>query len=135
MLAATMAAPALFHDTVAQVELPAWSRGRVTLVGDAGGCVSLLGGQGASLALAGAHALAQELGRAGGDVAGALARYQARVQPAVARDQATGRRFAHWLVPGTPRGVALHDLITRLTVQPLAVPLARRVLGGRVAVL
>ncbi|HEX5502737.1 MAG TPA: FAD-dependent oxidoreductase, partial [Thermomicrobiales bacterium] len=70
VLATALTAPDLYYDTVAQVELPTWSRGRVTLVGDAAGCVSLLAGQGASLALAGAYALAQELGRANGDVAG-----------------------------------------------------------------
>ncbi|HEX5506316.1 MAG TPA: hypothetical protein VFW96_27110, partial [Thermomicrobiales bacterium] len=72
-------------------------------------------------------------GRANGDVAGALARYEARVRPAVARDQATGRGAARWFVPDSPRGIAARDLLTRLSMLPLAAPLARRALGGRAA--
>ena len=56
-------AAALYFDEVSQIEMPAWSRGRVTLVGDSCQCVSLLAGQGASLAIAGAYILAEEIGR------------------------------------------------------------------------
>jgi 2-polyprenyl-6-methoxyphenol hydroxylase-like FAD-dependent oxidoreductase len=50
-----------YFDAVSAVRLPAWSRGRITLVGDAASCVSLLG-DGSSLAIAGAHTLAEALG-------------------------------------------------------------------------
>jgi 2-polyprenyl-6-methoxyphenol hydroxylase-like FAD-dependent oxidoreductase len=40
-------APEVYYDQVAQIEMPSWVRGRVTLVGDACGAVSLLAGQGA----------------------------------------------------------------------------------------
>jgi 2-polyprenyl-6-methoxyphenol hydroxylase-like FAD-dependent oxidoreductase len=73
----------LYFDAVAQIELPSWSAGRVSLVGDACGCVSLLAGQGASLAMAEAEVLAAELDRAESDPRDALARYEARLEPAV----------------------------------------------------
>jgi hypothetical protein len=44
----------LYFDAVSLVDLRAWSKGRITLAGDAGSCVPLLG-DGSSLAIAGAH--------------------------------------------------------------------------------
>ena len=49
-----------------------WTRGRVTLVGDAASCVSLLAGQGSALAMVGAYILAGELHRSHGDYARGL---------------------------------------------------------------
>jgi 2-polyprenyl-6-methoxyphenol hydroxylase-like FAD-dependent oxidoreductase len=43
--------------------MPAWSRGRVTLVGDAGYCTSPLSGMGTTLAMVGAAALAEAIWR------------------------------------------------------------------------
>ena len=91
-----------FHlDTISQVHMDGWSRGRVTLIGDAGYCGSPLTGMGTSLALVGAYVLAGELGRARGDHAGAFARYEEIMRPFVAA--------AHTLPPGgvdgfLPRG-------------------------------
>ncbi len=51
----------VYYDQVAQIEMPSWSKGRVTLVGDACYAVSLLAGQGASLGVAGAYVLADAL--------------------------------------------------------------------------
>ena len=62
-LAACPPADQLYYDQVAQVTMPAWSKGRVTLLGDAAYAVSLLAGQGASLAVAGGYVLAEHLAR------------------------------------------------------------------------
>ncbi|MET7398794.1 FAD-dependent monooxygenase [Dactylosporangium sp. NPDC005572] len=80
-------APDFYFDAMAQVHLPAWSAGRVTLVGDAGYCASPLSGQGTSLALVGAYVLADELAKAGDHVT-ALTRYEERLRPFVAANQA-----------------------------------------------
>ena len=40
----------LYFDSVSQVRLPAWARGRIALLGDAASCVSLFG-DGSSLAV------------------------------------------------------------------------------------
>ena len=55
-----------FHfDSMGQVHLDTWSRGRVLLFGDAGYGATRLTGLGASLALVGACVLAGELAAAG----------------------------------------------------------------------
>ncbi|MFC4013431.1 FAD-dependent monooxygenase [Nonomuraea purpurea] len=74
-----------YFAAMAQVRMERWSKGRVALVGDAGYCPSPLSGQGTSLAVVGAYVLAQELG-AGGE--GAFERYERRMRPFVAQNQA-----------------------------------------------
>ncbi len=64
LLAAAQLADDFYFDAFAQVHMPSWSSGRVTLVGDAGYCASPLSGMGTSLALVGAYILAGELGPA-----------------------------------------------------------------------
>lgn len=69
--------PAFYFDSIAQLRMDTWSRGRVTLVGDAGYCPGPAvggGGGGTSLAVVGAYVLAGELARAGGDHERALLR-------------------------------------------------------------
>ncbi|MEJ2860829.1 FAD-dependent monooxygenase [Actinomycetospora flava] len=72
----------LLPDPMTQVRLPAWSRGRVALVGDAAYCATAVSGQGTSLAMVGAYVLAGELARGLG--AGA---YQDRMQHYVEANQ------------------------------------------------
>jgi 2-polyprenyl-6-methoxyphenol hydroxylase-like FAD-dependent oxidoreductase len=58
-----------------------WSKGRITLAGDAAHCPSPFSGQGTSLALIGAFVLGRELARSGGRHAEAFARYEERMRP------------------------------------------------------
>nr|BFE65714.1 FAD-dependent monooxygenase [Dactylosporangium thailandense] len=55
------AAPDLYVAPNAQVRMPAWTAGRVALVGDAGYAPSALTGQGTGMALVGAYVLAANL--------------------------------------------------------------------------
>jgi 2-polyprenyl-6-methoxyphenol hydroxylase-like FAD-dependent oxidoreductase len=71
------AADDLYFDSVSQVRVSPWWRGRVALVGDAASCVSLFG-DGTSLAMAGAFTLAEELAANPGDHRLAFRRYEAR---------------------------------------------------------
>jgi 2-polyprenyl-6-methoxyphenol hydroxylase-like FAD-dependent oxidoreductase len=92
LLAAAQEADDFYFDSFAQVHMPSWSSGRVTLAGDAGYCASPLSGMGTSLALVGAYILAGELGPAaeGADsyrIATALARYQSAMRPYVDKCQ------------------------------------------------
>ena len=57
--------PAFYFDAITQLELTSWSRGRVTLVGDAGYCPGPAVGGSTSLAVYGAYVLAGEIARAG----------------------------------------------------------------------
>ncbi|MCS0637183.1 FAD-dependent monooxygenase [Streptomyces sp. LP05-1] len=81
-------APDFHCDAIAQVRMDHWSHGRAVLLGDAGYCPTPLSGQGTSLALVGAHLLAEALAGADGDHAAAFARYEARMRPFVALNQA-----------------------------------------------
>jgi 2-polyprenyl-6-methoxyphenol hydroxylase-like FAD-dependent oxidoreductase len=77
----------VYFDSIAQVHLDSYARGRVCLIGDAAWCSSPRSGMGTSLAVVGAYVLAHELRSAGGDYATAFARYQQLLAPYVARCQ------------------------------------------------
>jgi 2-polyprenyl-6-methoxyphenol hydroxylase-like FAD-dependent oxidoreductase len=61
MLAAMPNASDFYFDSISQVRVDRWWRGRVVLVGDAGYCGSPLAGLGTSMSLVGAYVLAGEL--------------------------------------------------------------------------
>jgi 2-polyprenyl-6-methoxyphenol hydroxylase-like FAD-dependent oxidoreductase len=77
----------VYFDSIAQVHLDSYSRGRVCLIGDAAWCASPRSGMGTSLAVVGAYVLAHELRAAGDDHAAAFARYLQLLTPYVARCQ------------------------------------------------
>jgi 2-polyprenyl-6-methoxyphenol hydroxylase-like FAD-dependent oxidoreductase len=87
LLAAAREADDFYFDSLAQVHMPSWTSGRVTLVGDAGYCASPLSGMGTSLALVGAYLLAGELGSADSldaeHLQAALERYGTLMRPYV----------------------------------------------------
>ncbi|MFJ9419264.1 FAD-dependent monooxygenase [Streptomyces sp. NPDC101227] len=85
---AALEAPDFYCDAMAQIRLDNWSRGRVTLLGDAGYCPSPLSGQGTSLALVGAYVLADRLARAHGEHRAAYADYDRRMRSFVTLNQA-----------------------------------------------
>lgn len=124
------AATNTYFDTVAQVVMPRWSVGRVVLLGDACQCVSLLAGQGASMALGSAYVLAEELQRHEGDVAAALARYEQRIRPAIAKKQKAGRGIARWFVPEGRVRLAVRDTVLRMSASSVGGWLLRRQISG-----
>lgn len=97
--------PAFYFDTITQLRLDSWSRGRVTLVGDAGYCPGPAVGGSTSLAVLGAYVLAGELATAGGDHAGAFAAYERELADIVARSRAFAVGAAKSLIPGSRAGV------------------------------
>ncbi len=108
----------IYYDQVAQIEVPQWSRGRVTLIGDACHAVSLLAGQGASTAMGGAYLLARELRDGNGPVQQRLAGYEARLKPLIKSKQAAGRRTADWIVPPSRWRIAARNVVLRLASLP-----------------
>lgn len=112
----------LYFDRVSQIEMPEsaglWTKGRVTLVGDAAFCVSLLGGQGSALAMVAAYVLAGELYRSGGDVAAATTAYQERFGPFVAGKQRAARRFLGTFAPKSQWSLRFRNLMFRLLSSP-----------------
>jgi 2-polyprenyl-6-methoxyphenol hydroxylase-like FAD-dependent oxidoreductase len=117
----------VYFDRVSQIRMPAWSRGHVTLVGDAAACPSLLAGEGTGLAMTEAYVLAGELHAAHGDVALAFRRYEEKLGAFVAGEQKGALVFRSFFVPSSRLGVAARNLITRLA----ALPGLTRVVAGR----
>lgn len=77
-----------YFDSITQLQLDTWSRGRVTLVGDAGYCPGPAVGGSTSLAVIGAYVLAGELAAAGGDYERAYAAYEREMNQPVRQSRA-----------------------------------------------
>ncbi len=110
--------PAFYFDSITQLQMDSWSRGRVTLVGDAGYCPGPAVGGSTSLAVLGAYVLAGELAQARGDHVRAFAAYEQELGETVRRSRAFARGAAKTLLPGsraalwaTTRGLQLVSLL------------------------
>lgn len=123
ILDALDAADDLYFDRVSQIRMDPqqglWTRGRVTLIGDAASCVSLLAGQGTALAMVAAYILAGELSRCGGDYAGAFRRYQDRFGPFVLAKQKAALRFAGSFAPKSKLALFLRKSTIQADGNPL----------------
>lgn len=93
---------AFYFDSITQLSLTSWSRGRVTLVGDAGYCPGPAVGGSTSLAVLGAYVLAGELHKAGDDFTAAFAAYEQVMAESVERSRNFARTVAVHLVPSSP---------------------------------
>jgi 2-polyprenyl-6-methoxyphenol hydroxylase-like FAD-dependent oxidoreductase len=94
-----------YFDSITQLQLTSWSRGRVTLVGDAGYCPGPAVGGSTSLAVLGAYVLAGELERAHGDHVAAFAAYEQVMMEPVLRSRAFAKTVAGTIVPTSNLGV------------------------------
>lgn len=121
----------LYFDRVSQIRMEQqqelWTRGRVTLVGDAASCVSFLAGQGSALAMTAAYILAGELYRAAGDYIKAFRRYEHLFAPFVRQKQTAALRFASLFAPKSRRALFVRNQIMNL----LRIPLVARVAFAR----
>jgi 2-polyprenyl-6-methoxyphenol hydroxylase-like FAD-dependent oxidoreductase len=113
-----------YFDSITQLLMDTWSRGRVTLVGDAGFCPGPAIGGSTSLAVVGAYVLAGELAAAGGDPAVAFPAYEAEIADYVRRSRAFAVGAAKRLIPGSRRQVWATRQATRLFGH-LPLPLGR----------
>ncbi|GBQ27730.1 2-polyprenyl-6-methoxyphenol hydroxylase [Gluconacetobacter sacchari DSM 12717] len=111
LLDAMAAADDLYFDSVCQIRMPCWSKGRVALVGDAAFAPSFRSGQGTSLALVGAYILAGELATHD-DPQDAFAAYERVARPFVEANQAlaTGDNGAFFL-PRTQKDIQARDRV------------------------
>ncbi|MDR3659826.1 MAG: FAD-dependent monooxygenase [Mycobacterium sp.] len=96
--------PTFYFDAITQLEMSTWSRGRITLVGDAGYCPGPAVGGSTSLAVYGAYVLAHALAAARGDHLAALAAYERTMAAPVAGSRAMARLNAKTIVPGSDWG-------------------------------
>ncbi len=106
----------LYFDSVSQIHLPCWHRGRVVLVGDSAYCASPLSGRGTSLAMTGAWLLAEALSDHPDDVAAAFNRYEREQLPHVTYAQGTAGPGGDVLVPATRSDIDARNQRLRATV-------------------
>ncbi|MGW1867788.1 FAD-dependent monooxygenase [Streptomyces mauvecolor] len=97
--------PAFYFDSITQLRMRTWSRGRVTLVGDAGYCPGAAVGGSTTLAVVGAYVLAGELARAGGDHERAFPAYERAMAEHVRGSHAAALSAAKTLIPTSRLGV------------------------------
>jgi 2-polyprenyl-6-methoxyphenol hydroxylase-like FAD-dependent oxidoreductase len=100
MLKHMAAADDFYFDSISQVRMECWSKGRVVLVGDAAYGPSPASGQGTSLALVGAYVLAGELATAANEHM-ALCSYEREMRAFVEQNQR--------LAPENLKGMVLHS--------------------------
>jgi 2-polyprenyl-6-methoxyphenol hydroxylase-like FAD-dependent oxidoreductase len=120
---------AIFMDTVTQIKMPAWYKGRVVLVGDACGCPTLLSGQGASLAMGGAYMLAKALHETA-NYQDAFRRYEIQVRPHVEERQKNARDLAKSFVPRSKIEMKMQLILMKLVLREVFVGLLRRQFGA-----
>jgi 2-polyprenyl-6-methoxyphenol hydroxylase-like FAD-dependent oxidoreductase len=115
-----LAADDVYFDAVTRIDLPSWTRGRISLLGDAASCVSLLG-DGSSNAIVAAKTLSDELFAHPGDHDAAFAAYEATHRRRLRPFQRRAGVGSHFLVPTSALGIQLRNTGLRL-----AAPLARK---------
>lgn len=120
---------AIFMDTLLQIQMPSWHRGRVVLVGDACGCPTLISVQGASLAMGGAYVLAEALGTAG-NYEEAFCVYEQKMQPYVQTQQKNARRTAKSFLLGSIGGMWVQQWMLKVLLREAWIDLLRRQLSA-----
>lgn len=100
MLEAFAVADDIYFDSVSQIHMPCWTKGRFALAGDAAYAPSFLTGQGSSLALVGAYILASEIA-SHDNHADAFAAYERVCRGFVEQNQQTTKFRGSQFVPNT----------------------------------
>ncbi|HEY3556143.1 MAG TPA: FAD-dependent monooxygenase [Kribbella sp.] len=93
-----------YFDSIAQITLDTWHRGRIGLVGDAGYCPGPAIGGGTSLAVVAAYILAGELAAHGPD---GLHSYEQIIRPAVDQSRRLSPKVFGTIIPNSPLALRL----------------------------
>ncbi|MFE0155164.1 FAD-dependent monooxygenase [Nonomuraea sp. NPDC059007] len=122
-------APEYLFDSVNQVKMPRWHRGRVVLIGDAAWCVTLYAGMGASSGIAGAELLGTMLQRHPGDQPGALRAWEARMRPFIHTEQNSALQMRKIFTPHDRKERLLRTLMMRLVHTPAIGQFLGKIIG------
>jgi 2-polyprenyl-6-methoxyphenol hydroxylase-like FAD-dependent oxidoreductase len=117
LLAAIDAAEDFYFDSISQIVMDTWIKGRVALVGDAGYSPGPAVGGGTSIAMVGAYVLAQELARAGDEYRAGLRAYEDRMRELARRARSIGSTTMATLIPRTALQVWLTPELLRLVTR------------------
>ncbi|MGW5388304.1 FAD-dependent oxidoreductase [Nocardia sp. NPDC003963] len=115
-----------YFDSVGQIVMDRWSRGRVVLLGDAAWCVTVFAGYGAALALDGADRLGAAAEAHDADIPAALDAWEESLRPEVRKRQALARKGISRFAPPTRAHVWAGDLMLRAIGLPGIRGLVRR---------
>jgi 2-polyprenyl-6-methoxyphenol hydroxylase-like FAD-dependent oxidoreductase len=105
---------AFYFDSISQIRMDSFFRGRMALVGDAGYAPGAGVGGGTSLAVATAHVLARELAAAGGDHTAGFRNYENEIRDTVVRSRDIGPAMLKILIPTSRARIWLGMQATRL---------------------
>ena len=111
IISAAERGPLPLIDNLTLVDMPTWSKGRVTLLGDAAHCLTLISGQGAGMSIASASMLAEELESK--PVEEAQRRHEERLRPAILKLQERSRKMGALFVPASPLSFHLRNFALR----------------------
>lgn len=114
LLKTMQTSPDFYFDTIDQVRMQHWSKGRVVLLGDAGYCASPLSGTGTGLALIGAYVLAGELKYANGDFMTAFSNYEQIMAGYVKKAQSLPNLLGPLMIPKSAWLIGLRLVILRV---------------------
>lgn len=120
---------AFYFDAVGKFRAPHWSKGRITLLGDAAFCNATFGGVGTSMALIGAYVLAGELSGTD-DVCTALARYERFMRGYAELAPQVSIKTLRRANPATPTGIRVLHAGARLAAGPVG-RAATKLFGNR----
>lgn len=119
LLTAFEQAPDHLFDSVHQVRMPGWHRGRVVLVGDAAWCVTLYAGMGASSGMAGGELLGTMLQRHSNDLPGALQAWETRLRPWIHTEQTTALVMRRLFTPHDRKEKIMRTAMLRFMNAPV----------------
>jgi 2-polyprenyl-6-methoxyphenol hydroxylase-like FAD-dependent oxidoreductase len=117
LLAEMDAAEDFYFDSISQIVMDTWTKGAVTLVGDAGYSPGPAVGGGTSIAMVGAYVLAHDLGQAGRAIEAGLRAYEDRMGELVGRARSVGTSTMGTLIPRTGVQVRLMPQLLRLVTR------------------
>ncbi|WP_235343438.1 FAD-binding domain [Brevibacterium sp. UCMA 11754] len=116
----------LYLDRANQIRMPAWTSGRVALIGDAAASPSLLAGQGSALAMVEAYVLAAELAATPEDHRRAFDAYERRLMPMLRSKQDAAKGLGTAFAPPNRLRLMLRNTLMRLMGLP---PVANLAMG------
>ncbi|MGI5220064.1 FAD-dependent monooxygenase [Nocardia sp. CA-290969] len=118
-----------YLDSISQIHLDSWSRGRVSLVGDAGYCPGPAVGGGTTLAVVGAYVLAGALAESSGAHEAAFRAYEEQLGDYVRRCRAVAPGVLRRGIPRSRAHLLFSD--TALRVLPhLPASISKRLMSG-----
>lgn len=106
-----------YFDSISQVKMDHYSKGRVVLIGDAG-YGATCGGMGAGMGMVAAYVLAGELAAANGDHTVAFPAYEAQITGYAKECQKVAGNAGMFLAPRTARGITMRDKFHKLLTRP-----------------